>query len=74
MVPGPIVSGTIGYIVLGCILVGIVFSSRATGSLSKDNAEIANVVIGVATFAMWLFWMCAWMHQWHPLIKPIYEG
>jgi len=34
---------------------------------------IGNVVIIVASVASWLFWLCAWLHQWHPLIKPIYE-
>jgi hypothetical protein len=87
------------------------------------NFRIANVVIIVGIFCLWLFWwvtlgkllslctlmggwwwacctfftwlvrspdcisiltkiwcflvfprLCAWMHQWHPLIKPIYEG
>lgn len=35
--------------------------------------RIGNVVIIVASVASWLFWLCAWLHQWHPLIKPIYE-
>ena len=73
-VPTPIISGTIGYIVLGAILIGLIFSSRATGMLSKDNAAIGTVVVTIATTSMWLFWLCAWMHQWHPLIAPIYEG
>jgi len=74
MIPTSIITGTIGFLVLTAIAIGIVFSSRATGMLSKDNAAIANVVVSVATFSMWLFWLCAWMHQWHPLIQPIYEG
>ena len=73
-IPAAIITGTIGYIVLGLIGLGLIFSSRATGALSKDNAEIGNVVVTIATFSMWLFWLCAWLHQWHPLIKPIYEG
>jgi V-type H+-transporting ATPase subunit e len=73
-IPLPLITGTIGYLLLGAIAIGLVYSSRATGLLNKDNAEIGNVVITIACFAMWLFWLCAWMHQWHPLIKPIYEG
>lgn len=73
-IPSTVISGTIAYLLLGVVCIGIVFSGRATGMLSKDNAEIANVVVSVATFSMWLFWLCAWMHQWHPLIQPIYEG
>lgn len=72
--PTTLVTGTIGFLVLGAIANGLVFSSRATGMLNKDNAAIGNVVCCVSTFSMWLFWVCAWMHQWHPLIKPIYEG
>jgi V-type H+-transporting ATPase subunit e len=73
-IPTPIISGTIAYLVLGLVGIGGVFGSRASGMLSKDNAEIGNVVITLSVFAMWLFWLCAWMHQWHPLIAPIYEG
>jgi V-type H+-transporting ATPase subunit e len=73
-IPPTLIKGTIAYLVMGLVCVGFVFSSRSSGVLSKDNAAIANVVISIATFAMWLFWLCAWMHQWHPLIKPIYEG
>jgi V-type H+-transporting ATPase subunit e len=73
-IPTAIITGTIGYLVLAFLAVGGVYGSRATGMLSKDNAGIGNVVVGIAVFSMWLFWLCAWMHQWHPLIKPIYEG
>jgi V-type H+-transporting ATPase subunit e len=73
-IPSTVISGTIGYLVLCVVAIGLVFSSRATGILSKDNAETANVVVITASFCMWLFWLCAWMHQWHPLIAPIYEG
>jgi V-type H+-transporting ATPase subunit e len=73
-IPSAIISGTVGYIVLLCVALVVLQSSRATGMLSKDNTEIGNVVVTIATFSMWLFWLCAWMHQWHPLIQPIYEG
>ena len=73
-IPPTIIKGTFAYLVLGlALIVGIMFS-RTSGMLSKDNAQIGNVVVAISTFAMWLFWVCAWMHQWHPLIKPIYEG
>ncbi|KAK1748220.1 hypothetical protein QTG54_000159 [Skeletonema marinoi] len=72
-IPAPIATGSFLYLILGAALLGLVFASRLTGRLSKDNAEIANVVVIISTIATWLFWLCAWMHQWHPLIKPIYE-
>ena len=37
-IPVTLISGTIGYLVLAVVGVGLVFSSRATGVLSKDNA------------------------------------
>lgn len=72
-IPSQIATGSFLYLILGVILLGLVFASRLTGRVTKDNAEIANVVVVIATFGTWLFWLCAWMHQWHPLIKPIYE-
>eukprot|EP00979_Chaetoceros_neogracilis_P010079 scaffold2368_cov289-Chaetoceros_neogracile.AAC.4 len=36
--------------------------------------SIGHVVVTIAVFFSWMFWLCAWLHQWHPLIKPIYEG
>ncbi|KAI2511150.1 ATP synthase subunit H [Fragilaria crotonensis] len=72
-IPGPLLTGTISYAVLcGVLLVGI-FVATASGALSKDNGGIGQVVVSLACFSMWLFWLCAWLHQWHPLIKPIYE-
>jgi V-type H+-transporting ATPase subunit e len=73
-VPAMIIKGTIAYLVLGLVCLGGIFSTRSSNLLSKDNAAIANVVVSICTFSMWLFWLCAWMHQWHPLIKPIYVG
>ena len=37
-IPSTIVSGTIGYVVLGCILIGVIFGLRASGQMNKDNA------------------------------------
>lgn len=74
IIPTPVIAGTVGYLVLALVLLGLIRSSISTGMMSKDNAAIGNVVVTVATFSMWLFWLCAWLHQWHPLIKPIYEG
>ena len=73
-IPGPLFVGTLCYFCLLVVLIGGIYGSRASGLLSKDNAAIGNVVASIAVFAMWLFWLCAWMHQWHPLITPIYEG
>ena len=73
-IPGPVITGSIGYLVFGFLLLGLVFGARSIGVLNKDDAEIGHVVVTTAVLAMWLFWLCAWLHQWHPLIMPIYEG
>ncbi|CAB9499342.1 ATP synthase subunit H [Seminavis robusta] len=73
VIPTPIVTGTLGYILLCFLGLGGVFGSRAVGVMDKDEAAIGNVVVCIASFGMWLFWLCAWLHQWHPLIAPIYE-
>jgi V-type H+-transporting ATPase subunit e len=73
-IPTTLITGTICYLVLGAAMIVGIMSSKTAGLLSKDNAAIGHVVVSIATFSMWLFWLCAWMHQWHPLIKPIYEG
>jgi V-type H+-transporting ATPase subunit e len=73
-VPAPIITGTIVYAVIGALAFAGLFGARSSGMMSKDNAAIGHVVVSIAVFATWLFWLCAWLHQWHPLIKPLYEG
>eukprot|EP00568_Trieres_chinensis_P001919 CAMPEP_0183307970 /NCGR_PEP_ID=MMETSP0160_2-20130417/19668_1 /TAXON_ID=2839 ORGANISM="Odontella Sinensis, Strain Grunow 1884" /NCGR_SAMPLE_ID=MMETSP0160_2 /ASSEMBLY_ACC=CAM_ASM_000250 /LENGTH=75 /DNA_ID=CAMNT_0025471703 /DNA_START=76 /DNA_END=303 /DNA_ORIENTATION=+ len=72
-IPAPLIVGTIIYLILAAALLLGVFGCLVTRKLSKDDAAIANVVVVIAVFATWLFWACAWLHQWHPLIVPIYE-
>lgn len=73
-IPGPLITGTIIYAILGGSLLAAVTGARITGMFSKDNAAIGHVVVTIAVFFSWIFWLCAWLHQWHPLIKPIYDG
>jgi len=47
--------------------------ARGSGVLDKDNAGVASVVVSISGICMWLFWLCGVLHQWHPLIQPIYE-
>jgi hypothetical protein len=37
--PTSLITGTIAYLVLGAILIGGVFATRATGLMNKDNAR-----------------------------------
>eukprot|EP00529_Nitzschia_sp_RCC80_P040717 CAMPEP_0113458780 /NCGR_PEP_ID=MMETSP0014_2-20120614/10099_1 /TAXON_ID=2857 /ORGANISM="Nitzschia sp." /LENGTH=76 /DNA_ID=CAMNT_0000350315 /DNA_START=78 /DNA_END=308 /DNA_ORIENTATION=- /assembly_acc=CAM_ASM_000159 len=73
-IPATVITGTIAYLVAGVVMLGLVQAARGVGKLNKDDAGTGNVVVIIAVTAMWLFWLCAWMHQWHPLIQPIYEG
>jgi hypothetical protein len=38
-VPGPVITGTIVYSVIGAILLSVIAAARAGGSMSKDNAQ-----------------------------------
>jgi hypothetical protein len=37
-IPATLVTGTIAYLVLGIVLIGLIFSARSIGKLSKDDA------------------------------------
>ena len=51
-IPTSVISGSIAYLLAGAISVGLVYSSRATGILSKDNAEIGTVVVSISFFSL----------------------
>ena len=36
----------------------------------SHTPRLACLSIIVATFCLWLMWLCTWLHQWHPLISP----
>ena len=38
-IPSTIVTGTVAYAVLGCVLLGVIFGMQATNTMSKDNAQ-----------------------------------
>lgn len=37
-IPSTLVTGTIAYLVLGIVLIGLIFTARSIGKLSKDDA------------------------------------
>lgn len=37
-IPATLITGSIAYIVLGVVLIGLIFSARSVGKLSKDDA------------------------------------
>jgi hypothetical protein len=38
VIPAPVITGTIGYLILGMLGLGSVFGSRAIGVMDKDSA------------------------------------
>jgi hypothetical protein len=44
-----------------CACLAIRFLSRRTGLVG----------CGLTAFCMWLMWICTYLHQWKPLIKPL---
>eukprot|EP00635_Sarcinochrysidales_sp_CCMP3193_P006522 CAMPEP_0118895642 /NCGR_PEP_ID=MMETSP1166-20130328/3903_1 /TAXON_ID=1104430 /ORGANISM="Chrysoreinhardia sp, Strain CCMP3193" /LENGTH=71 /DNA_ID=CAMNT_0006834687 /DNA_START=65 /DNA_END=280 /DNA_ORIENTATION=+ len=66
------VSGTSTFlsVVVACCAVTVL--ARCVGMVSKDMAYVSLVLYPLAGFCGWLLWLCSWMHQWHPLLDPIY--
>ena len=46
-IPSTIVTGTVAYAVLGCVLLGVIFGMQATNTMSKDNAQyvLENILL-----------------------------
>ncbi len=42
-IPSTLVTGTIAYLVLGIVLIGLIFSARSVGKLSKDDAAYVKL-------------------------------
>mmetsp|Transcript_7920 Transcript_7920/g.20529 ORF Transcript_7920/g.20529 Transcript_7920/m.20529 type:complete len:80 (+) Transcript_7920:35-274(+) len=73
-IPDPVVSGTWTFIGIAVALSVVTIFGRCIGMVSKDTSSISLVLYWLAAFCTWLIWVCAWMHQWHPLIVPKYPG
>lgn len=69
-----VINGTGVYIGLVLGLIVLTYLARCVGLVSKDFAEISTVLYSVAGVCTWTLWLCAWMHQWHPLIKVTYDN
>lgn len=39
----------------------------------KDNFNLTWSLVVIGVFMMWLLWLCAFLHQMHPLVTPIVE-
>jgi V-type H+-transporting ATPase subunit e len=71
--PQPVSNGTALFIgTFGVIILWMYVLSLA-GRISKDMFYISVVIFCTLGVSTWLLWLCAWMHQWHPLIVPQYK-
>lgn len=67
------VGGTFAFIAFS-VLSGVgIFFMRRMSKFTKDEAQIACISNVVAWFCMWLMWLCTWLHQWHPVIRPTHK-
>ncbi|KAJ1462563.1 hypothetical protein M885DRAFT_505493 [Pelagophyceae sp. CCMP2097] len=70
--PEPVAHGTLVFASIVAALSVTVIFGRLIGLVKKDGAQISLVLVSLMGFCMWLLWVCTWMHQWHPLITPMY--
>ncbi|GMI44465.1 hypothetical protein TrCOL_g1803 [Triparma columacea] len=73
MAPTVLVTGSVLFAILVGSLLLLTGCARGAGMLSKDDSAIASIVVSISVFCMWLLWSCSVLHQWHPLIQPLYE-
>ncbi len=72
--PAEVTSGTFTYAFITLAVIAATWLSAFTKRISKDSARIITVVATLAGISFWLLWLCAWMHQWHPLITPTWKA
>jgi hypothetical protein len=70
-----ILIGSIVFLLLGTT--GYIISHVKIGQWYKNAQQrrsyqnLALVVSIMMTFCMWLHWVCAYMHQMNPILKPV---
>lgn len=72
-----IIIGTIFFTLLGiagCVISVVQINKHVRDRRTKaENKNLAYVVVTMAAFCMWLHWVCAYMHQLHPITPPTPE-
>ena len=74
VMPAPVIRGTFAYFGIAAAIIAIYYLLSKRGTVTKDTYQIVSVVTLTLTVSCWLMWLCTWMHQWHPLIAPIYKA
>jgi ATP synthase subunit H len=70
--PLPVLYGTLLYAFTCLVALGGCRLGTITGALTRAEAGIGYVVVTICFVCMYMLWLMTWMHQWHPLIKPVY--
>ena len=74
MMPEEVASGTFTYAMITIAVIMATWAFVFTKRISSDAASIITVVATMMGISTWLVWLCAWMHQWHPLITPLWKA
>ncbi|CDW86778.1 hydrogen-transporting atp synthase [Stylonychia lemnae] len=57
--------------VFGAAILGqYVYSVTKERSQARDNRLMTFGLVFMGTFCMWILWICTYMHQMYPLVKP----
>ena len=60
-----------GLFVFGGGIIGqYVHSQTKDRSQASDNRKMAFCLTFLGVFCMWVLWICTYMHQMYPLVKP----
>ena len=65
---------TIAYIATACVVNAVFYLCQKGGFITKDSFQVVTVVTTILTVGTYMLWLCAWMHQLHPLITPVWKG
>ena len=72
--PAPVNEGTGVFIGFFAMVIIFFWAMQTIGRISKDSFQIIAVITSTLGVATWLLWLCAWMHQWHPLLVPTWKA
>lgn len=85
-IPADVIMGTVAFVIFGCVLnlgmytfIKSKYKNERRSALAqrkydvemREQRRLACLLPPMAVFLMWLTWVCCWLHQWHPLVRPI---
>lgn len=61
----------LGLFAIGGLVIGqYVHGQTKDRSQASDNRKMAYSLTFIGVFCMWVLWICTYMHQMYPLIRP----